>query len=148
LLIGVLRDNEADAWFRRYKKTRRMLFPPDNLDERSDMPMVKVAVIDTGIDESHPFIKKWWIRPEPGNHDQDLKNIRYFDFLGGADTEGAAKDNVGHGTHVSGIILQLAPFVELYIAKVFDGPSFDFRAASRVSKASKQTLLSYPTNTI
>src|SRR5262245_37469363 len=46
---------------------------------------ITIAVVDSGIDETHP----------------DLKHViaEYKNFLGGSD-----KDFVGHGTHVSGII--------------------------------------------
>jgi subtilisin family serine protease len=63
---------------------------------------LKVAILDSGIDSSHPGfagedrikVKETWIGGDPG------------------------KDSSGHGTHVAGIILELTSNVDLYIGKV------------------------------
>jgi subtilisin family serine protease len=77
------------------------------------MQRVKVAVLDTGIDSDHPFIIENWHRP-PDN------DKRYHDFTSEMSSEQPLKpvDNDGHGTHVAGIILQFAPDVELYVARI------------------------------
>jgi major intracellular serine protease len=63
---------------------------------------IVVAVLDTGISKNHPFLKDSII---------DGK-----DFSGKGDYE----DGNGHGSHVSGIIKQVAPNVDLLIGKVLD----------------------------
>lgn len=67
---------------------------------------VKVAIIDTGIDASHPLLK---IFEENGQ-------IRCKSWIDG---EPANTDDNGHGTHVAHSLLKVAPRAELYIAKVF-----------------------------
>jgi subtilisin family serine protease len=71
---------------------------------------VKVAVLDTGIDHSHPEFAG--------------KNIVFKDFT---KKDGDAQDRQGHGTHVAGIVaaprngmglIGVAPDCDLYVAKV------------------------------
>lgn len=72
---------------------------------------VKVAVIDTGLDQSHPALSG--------------RFIKGASFMGGAQDD--FKDEVGHGTHVAGTVLAdglngglvgVAPEATLYSAKV------------------------------
>jgi subtilisin len=71
---------------------------------------IKVAILDTGIDNNHPDLK------------DNLK--AYIDFSG---SPYGPADKKGHGTHVAGIVagndngigmIGVAPDAELYIAKV------------------------------
>jgi len=70
---------------------------------------VKVAVIDTGIDMSHPDLSSK-IKKTMNMNDRSTRLI---------------DDKYGHGTHVAGIIAGektgVAPNVELYITDVLDG---------------------------
>lgn len=67
---------------------------------------VNVAVLDTGLEENHPHFK--YVR----------ERIDWTD-------EGNPDDRIGHGTFVCGLIasskqcLGLAPYVNLYVFKVF-----------------------------
>jgi len=72
---------------------------------------VKVMVIDTGLDKTHPAIASRFVEGKS--------------FMGGDETNFA--DDIGHGTHVSGTILAdgangglvgVAPEADLYMAKV------------------------------
>ncbi len=78
---------------------------------------VKVGIVDSGIDPSHP----------------DLHVAGGYDFTSGSNSPSAWNDNVaacgGHGTHVAGTmaalqngtgIVGVAPGVELYALKVFE----------------------------
>jgi subtilisin family serine protease len=65
---------------------------------------VKVAVIDTGIDVDHPYL---------------ASNIVWGHSL--CTYTASYDDDYGHGTHVAGIVKQMAPDVSFYVVKVFNG---------------------------
>ena len=77
---------------------------------RGDASM-PVAIIDTGIDLSHPDLKaKLWVNPGevPGNGLDDdgngyIDDVHGYDFVN-EDGEPEDEYGVGHGTHVSGIV--------------------------------------------
>ncbi|KAF2196216.1 subtilisin-like protein, partial [Delitschia confertaspora ATCC 74209] len=71
---------------------------------------IKVAILDTGIDATHPFVKKRW-------HRSDIMDRGYRDFVSNV-VNTTPEDQDGHGTHVAGIILRFAPNAELYIARI------------------------------
>jgi subtilisin family serine protease len=115
--------------FRRLSRTYSKCFQP-----MSEEP-IKVAILDSGIDLNHPDFKHprsklkkdGNISPAKGEQTQ-VNRIRAWrnfcidrtDARGGMDFEDVT-DMDGHGTHVAGIILQLAPCAELYIARVCEG---------------------------
>lgn len=69
---------------------------------------VKVAVIDSGIDEDHPWFTDRLDREDSVN-------------LAGDGTESDYNDLSGHGSHVSGIITQATPSqVQIMAVRVFD----------------------------
>jgi subtilisin family serine protease len=95
---------------------------------------VVVAVLDTGVDPSHPDLRgALWTNPgeTPGNGRDDDAN-GYVDDVHGVDLvngDGDPADDEGHGTHVAGIIaaradgegvVGLAPGAVLMPVKVLD----------------------------
>ncbi|RDL37538.1 uncharacterized protein BP5553_04971 [Venustampulla echinocandica] len=73
---------------------------PDELS-----PRVKVALLDTGVDLSHPYIAREF---------QDGR-IKCYDFVQDTNT---IEDIDGHGTHCSSILAKLAPNAEIYVGRV------------------------------
>ncbi len=71
---------------------------------------VKVAVIDSGVDESHPLVGRLggFVAIEP---DADAEGGTRF-------VEGPHEDLVGHGTACAAIIRGLAPEAEIYSVRV------------------------------
>ena len=63
---------------------------------------VTVAVIDTGVDATHPFLSDWVL-----NNGYDFSNQSSNQF-----------DASGHGTHVAGIIVDATPGLAVYILPV------------------------------
>lgn len=66
---------------------------------------IKVAVIDSGVNTSHPDLKN---------------NIKMFDAYNFVDNSALQYDRIGHGTHVASIILQSAPNIQIMPIRVLD----------------------------
>lgn len=78
----------------------------------------KVAVLDTGIDPSHPLvgpriIKGW----DFIDNDPDPTDVATGLDVNG---DGVADGAYGHGTHVAGIVMLTAPRAKLLVARVLD----------------------------
>lgn len=79
--------------------------------------MMKIAVLDTGIDLRHPLVKDNVVKYYNGT------SLIYPDDV---------RDINGHGTHIASIITGICPDCELYIIKVLDNKGLcDFRDLSR-----------------
>lgn len=88
----------------------------------SDDEKVRVAMLDTGIDASHPaFLGR--VFDENNCHDWTNSN-------------GSTMDIVGHGTHSAALVLKVAPNASLYIAKVFDSTIGIAETPKNVAKVS------------
>jgi subtilisin family serine protease len=75
-----------------------------------------VAVIDTGIDNSHPFlINNLYISKGRSNN-----NNYGRDFSKGRSSIYRPTDRHGHGTHISGIIKSVFPDVDILTLKYYD----------------------------
>lgn len=94
-------------------------FVMDDLEER---PRVKIAILDTGIDLEHPDMEACEGR---------IKSVRsWVDGKNGEEEDSAGGDESGHGTHTTGIILDVAPDADIYVARVaLTGPSYPSQIA-------------------
>jgi subtilisin family serine protease len=90
--------NLTDAW-KTFKKKKDVI----------------VAVVDTGIDRTHPFLEKD-IYVESGIVDDNNFGI---DFSKDKKLKSAPIDTHGHGSHVSGIIKSIDPDVKILALKYF-----------------------------
>lgn len=85
--------------------------------DRAD-DQVKLAILDTGMDPTHPYIKEHWRKPP-------APTPAFYDFTTSTGPDGADPvDSIGHGTQMAGLIMERAPHVELYVIRVFADREF------------------------
>lgn len=77
---------------------------------------VIVAVVDTGIDPSHPFLKNNIYVPGGVASERNYG----LDFSAGRESKFRPYDQHGHGTHVSGIIKAIFPDVKILPIKYYN----------------------------
>jgi subtilisin family serine protease len=102
-----------------------------NVDEAwnrtSGSEEVTVAIIDSGIDLSHPDLVGHLAinsREQSGGSGVDDDQNGFVDDMSGYDFmrgRGAPSDEAGHGTHVAGIVMQIAPKVRILPLKFIGG---------------------------
>ena len=73
---------------------------------------IKVAVLDTGIDTTHPSVQK-----------ERHRIVQHKSFVGGD----ATVDVSGHGTHIAGIMLDLSNNIDLYVWKFTESRTYGER---------------------
>jgi len=93
---------------------------------------------------THPFIEKKWKKVKRTGMAKE--EYLWFDFVE-AHQEPKIQDTAGHGTHIAGILLQLAPFAELHVARVFDTGQMNILAPERVAKVTINLSTSYLSTT-
>ncbi|KAL9098375.1 MAG: hypothetical protein Q9163_005954 [Psora crenata] len=125
-------QDEADSWFRGQEcmvKAHRFL---ENYRKRPlrAKDMVKIGILDTGIDLKHPAFK-------PFTETGQIQPRFCMDFVNLGTPIG---DNDGHGTHCAYTILQVCKTARLYVGKVFENEKGDKKSADRIVKASDPTL--------
>lgn len=98
--------------------------------------IIKVAVLDTGINLDHPDFQKARTTgfdedgtPKLAENEQPqitrISSKGRKNFATGLQGGDDVNDVNGHGTKVAGLILRLAPSAEIYIARIFDGELAD-----------------------
>ena len=70
---------------------------------------ITIAIIDTGIDYNHPDLG--------GGFGDGRTVIGGYDFI---DNDSDPMDELGHGTHIAGIIINIAPNSKLLAYRVVD----------------------------
>ena len=99
-------------------------------DEVDDGTRIKVAILDTGLDIGHPRIQ--------------ASRERILDcrsWLGGPDGAkmAAIDDPCGHGTHITGLLLDVAPDCDVYVAQIADSREPRPISARRIAKVCQIT---------
>ncbi|KAF2872788.1 hypothetical protein BDV95DRAFT_606360 [Massariosphaeria phaeospora] len=99
----------TDAWFKNLQPVKQIL-------HQESPSSVKIAILDTGIDLEHQDMFAVADR---------IKDIR--NWANGANGTAIPKggDSHGHGTHVAGIVLDVAELADVYIAKITDNGNLD-----------------------
>ncbi|KAJ6447116.1 subtilase family domain-containing protein [Purpureocillium lavendulum] len=99
----------TDDWFAELRDVHKNLNRDrmDSLNEEEMEELVKVAVIDTGIDLDHPDFQAVL---KSGQLDLGIDLVDRGERISDLD---------GHGTHVCHTLLQTAPYVKLYPMRVF-----------------------------
>lgn len=98
---------------------------------RENKKEIVIAIIDTGIDTSHPMLKKHLWK----NSDPSSKKIHGWNFL---DDSPNINDEHGHGTHISGIIVQnLLPHsnIKLMVLKYYKTKALETETLEASNKA-------------
>ncbi len=79
---------------------------------------VRLTVIDTGVHAAHPDLKRDW-----SGHYRDFSNM--VPATAGGDNELSSEaqedkpvDNDGHGSFIAGLLLDLVPDLDIYIARI------------------------------
>lgn len=108
-LLTQPRSASADQWFKMLEDTHTNL-NRDRMDELSEDEiegLVKIAILDTGVDLSHEAFKKF---VENGQLDPG------YDFVNRGEP---MTDLEGHGTHCCHLVLKTAPYAKVYPLRVF-----------------------------
>jgi hypothetical protein len=120
----------TEEWFNHLEVVHKFLNSDRMaLDDADVERLVKVAVLDTGIDLNHPNLAEFISdgRLDPG-----------WDFV----TDRPIVDLDGHGTHVSHTLLRTAPYVKLYPLRVFESTKANDHTRNIIStvRAARETL--------
>jgi hypothetical protein len=89
------------------------VFYTENIQNLSNERKIRIAILDTGIEEDNAFFKG--VKRTRREKDSPLKDRK--SFTGGLNVA----DSFGHGTDVASLILKVAPEANLYIAKISEG---------------------------
>jgi hypothetical protein len=82
---------------------------------------VRIAILDTGINEKHSAIKA-------GFDEKSLRHEWCHSWVGKD-----VHDSHGHGTNATQLLLKFAPRAEIYVAKVFSGGVIGAKEAMNVA---------------
>ncbi|KAK4451028.1 peptidase S8/S53 domain-containing protein [Podospora aff. communis PSN243] len=96
---------------------------------------VKVAILDTGLDLSHHEMQarserirvgRTWL----GNPDGEVLEMK----------SSPSNDPHGHGTHITGFLLDIAPDCDVYVAQIADSTELRPNSATIIAKAVKHAV--------
>lgn len=117
----------TDTWISKFRQLKALY--PLQLLKQGDSNRVRVAIIDTGIDLGHVDMQA------AVSDGRIAKVCDWVDGRGGIEDESTG-DSIGHGTHITSIILDMAPNVDVYIGRVAKGRELSDDQAENVAKVS------------
>jgi hypothetical protein len=83
---------------------------PQGWDMQTGNPETVVAIVDSGIQTTHPdLMNKIWVNPNPGSDPRYRNDINGWNFVDQNNIVDPVPDkgtngNIGHGTHVAGLV--------------------------------------------
>lgn len=88
---------------------------------------VRIAILDSGFDPTHPLLLS-----EAQRLDPRIKGVQNFVRETGVQD---IKDEIGHGTHALGLLLNVAICAEIYIARVANEETLGRDSYDAIAKA-------------
>ncbi|KAI0523944.1 hypothetical protein F5B22DRAFT_423458 [Xylaria bambusicola] len=122
---SALAEARANIFFDNFSTFRKHFIMPKMIDRRGGRRRMRIAVLDTGIDEEDKWLDETLSKVAEIRENQG--------FCGSPETnpikgywphKDDAIDEVGHGTWLAYLLLKYAPDADLYIAKVSKGMNF------------------------
>jgi len=114
------RARRADRWFQLLETlVHRRIFK----DRKNKSKRVRVAILDTGVDCTHPTIRTARDNDTIVGWFPDRSNPQFDPLC----------DQYGHGTHGTSVLMKIAPNAEIYVARVAnEGGKVDYDYAVKV----------------
>jgi subtilisin family serine protease len=114
----------TERWFKDLAQAHKFFNsgPPRSLLDNGKEKRIKIAVLDTGIDFTHPLLKGYI---DKGQFTES------WDFVEDCPT---LKDTNGHGTHTAHLLLKAAPNASICVARVFQTTKAVSNTAALVAK--------------
>jgi hypothetical protein len=114
----------AKKFFKDINKIHDLL----NSGRTNNFVPVKVAILDTGIRQSHRLRQKL---------------AGYYDFVDAkfVEEETPARDDTGHGSDMVELLYKTAPWASIYVGRVFTNNTGDLDTTVHVAKVSNHPLL-------
>ena len=115
-----MKQTAADRWLQELEDRTHPL-----VDEKADAdhPRVRIAVIDSGIDGTVEALQHFRVRIKAirdWKHPSGCLEHRSTWGLRTTHLERYGLDVTGHGTHLTSLILNVAPWADVYIARIVD----------------------------
>ncbi|OBT80206.1 hypothetical protein VF21_00560 [Pseudogymnoascus sp. 05NY08] len=101
---------KAKTWFKYLDELHEAM--PRNIDKEN---RIKIAVLDTGI----------YMQDSTISQRKNSSRITYQSFVTGDPNPTEPSDDNGHGTHIAGLLLRVAPNARIYVAKISDKDKLD-----------------------
>lgn len=110
--------------------TKRSIYEATITEEPDDSANIKVAILDTGLDLGHPDIQA---------NGERIKEIRSWLYTPDGVKLTKPNDPCGHGTHVTGLLLDVAPDCDVYVAQIADSRESRPLSAHRIVRVCQRT---------